>query len=55
MIGGVQARFVIPRVHLLHELVGQALRVPLARRSLLAPNLGALAAGFRTVIPVSFV
>ena len=45
VIGGVQARFVVPRVHLPHEFVGQALRVPLARRSLLAPNLGTLVHG----------
>src|SRR5437870_13783066 len=52
IIGGVQVWFVVPRINLLHKLVGQALRVPFARRSLLAPHLGALAAGFRTVIPV---
>src|SRR5207245_11592947 len=52
IIGGVQVWFVVPRINLLHKLVGQALRVPFARRSLLAPHLGALAAGFRTVLPV---
>ena|SRR5215469_5457700 len=40
------------RVHPLHELVGQALRVPLARRSALGPDLGTLAARLRTVVPV---
>jgi hypothetical protein len=34
IIGGVQTRFVVPRVHLLHKFVGQALRICLVLRSL---------------------
>src|SRR5713226_6530770 len=52
IIGGVEAWFVVPRVNLLHELVGQALRFTFARRSMLAPHLGALTAGVRTVVPI---
>src|SRR6266852_1811666 len=52
IVGDIETWLVIPRVYLLHELVSQALRVTFARRSLLAPNLGALPAGFRTVIPI---
>src|SRR5581483_3254555 len=52
VIRWVKTRFVIACVYLLHELICQALRVPLARRSALGPDLGALAARLRTVVPV---